>query len=352
MLARASSNSDMRYYDLRISNAAGQVYQPTATANGFTLGNGPTTFTSFVNGKTILGALNLEIDMPVAPFNTPQGQGIIRVWGVGLPMIGQASNLNGANFTLSAGMKPGLPLATAATNQAGIIAQGLIFQAFGNWQGVNQTLDLICYPGAAQQDQDIQFYWPAGMSLSTALSATFTQAFSQFNLKSDTSQIANITQQSDGSHHATSLQQLADYIQQRSQQIGSATFGESYSGVQIKIVGNTISAYDNSIQSAPLQLAFQDLIGQPTWMSPGTISFKAVMRSDIALGSLIKFPAGISAPFALTTAGAAAPNAPSNSKTAFQGTFNVTELHHFGNFRQADAESWNTSFTAVPVPAS
>jgi hypothetical protein len=37
------------------------------------------------------------------------------------------------------------------------------------------------------------------------------------------------------------------------------------------------------------------------------------------------------------------------SSSAFKGKFFVKEVHHFGNSRQPDAESWATAYTAVAV---
>ena len=129
----------MRYYDLVLRNAAGKIYQPTSNGNGFALVTSGSTFTSQIpnpngGGGTINnpGALNVEFDVVGSPFSAPQGNSHIKIWGVGLHMIGQARQLAGASFALSAGMKPGLPLATAQAPQAGLIAQGCLtrFRAF------------------------------------------------------------------------------------------------------------------------------------------------------------------------------------------------------------------------------
>src|ERR1700744_2285715 len=108
-----------RFYNLVISDPnSGLVWKPAPTgasgsnALGFTKSPGGSTFTSWVNGANDPGALNVEFDVITYPFNTPQGSSSIRVHGVGLGMIAQASNLNGQNIRLSAGMKKGLPLAT------------------------------------------------------------------------------------------------------------------------------------------------------------------------------------------------------------------------------------------------
>lgn len=346
----------MRFYDLVISTSAGKVYQPSANGLGFTLGTGGSTFTSFVKGLTDPNALNVEFDAPVSAWNQSQGRQWIRIWGVGLPMIGQAANLNGANFTLSAGMQAGLPLATATKGQAGVIMQGVIFQAFGNWEGTNQTLELVTNPGADNVG-NIGFNWPAGTSLSQAITVSLAQAFSPPNsLVKYTPNVnigANLMRADTQGGTYKNLYQFASYLNEISVDTGTPVYGTSYAGVSLSIVGNTINVYDGQgAQPAKvIPLAFQDLIGQPTWISATQVSFKTVLRSDIGLGMQVKFPAGIASPYALTSAGAATPNAPVSSKTAFQGNFVVNDAHQYANFRQPDAESWNTTFTASAVSA-
>ncbi len=336
----------MRYYDLRIYDAAtGRVWSVAADGS-FTLGNAQTSFTSLLpNGNFNPGALNVELDVPVIPFDTPQGKGSVRVWGVPLRALGQAANLNGATFSLKGGMSAGLPL--AKPQQAGLIVKGQVFQAFGNWQGVNQTLDLVLYPGAAAEQLDLSFHWRAGTPLSVALAATFTQAFPGFSQSIAIS--PNLILPNDESGHYTTFPQFAKYIKRITLAFGQRAFGASYRGVSMTIAGTTIKAFDGlgTSRSIVKALAFEDIIGQPTWINPTTVNFKTVMRADIAVGSEISFPTGIVSPYALTTAAAAYPNAPARSKTVFQGKFEVVEVHHFGNFRQADADSWVTTFNAV-----
>jgi len=36
----------------------------------------------------------------------------------------------------------------------------------------------------------------------------------------------------------------------------------------------------------------------------------------------------------------------------FKGSFLVNEVHHFGNLRQPDADSWATAFSAVTTGIS
>lgn len=340
----------MRYYSITITDpGSGQVYQPDPNGGGFLKGKAGPTFTSYANGQNIPGALNIELDMPVVAFDAPQGNGMVRIWGVGLQMIGQASDLNGAKITVSAGMQKGLPLANPA--QAGIIVQGAVYQAFGNWQGINQTLDLVIQASDLTPENGIVFKWESGTTLESALSTTLKQAFPGYKTP-DIKVGSDLQPPNDGTQDGTyrSLGQFCSYLLGITQKSGQAVYGDQYPGAQLTIVGNTIKVFDGTQQQTPVKLAFQDLIGQPTWINPGTVNFKTVLRSDIAVGTAIQFPQGIVAPFALTSAAAAAPNAPSRNKTVFQGAFSVVEVHHFANFRQPDADSWNTTFSAVPLP--
>ena len=343
----------MRFYNLVLTDPdSGQVWTPNSTTGALSKGSGPSTFTSFVHGQTIPGALNVEFDLPVTPWHTPQGGSIIRVWGVGLQMIGQAANLNGSNFQLYAGMQKGLPLANPA--QAGLIAQGSVYQAFGNWQGPNQTLDLICNPSGIAPTNGISWQWSPGQTLATALQVTLTQAFPTYKQNIN---ISSSLQPPNGAVQSGSydtLDAFAQYLNELTQDLGAQVTGNpDYSGVQIAIDGMTIQVYDDTAPQKTVQLDFQDLIGQPTWIGPATITFKTVLRADINVGDQIKFPTGVVLPYALTSSAAAAPGAPARAKSVFQGTFVVNEVHHYANFRQPDADSWNTTFTAVPnTPAA
>src|SRR5579875_2215617 len=142
----------MRYYSIIISDpATGQVLVPDPVTRKFTrVEPGPlaATYTSLAGnpalGVTLPGALNIELDVPVSPMSTPLAGSYLRVWGISLQEIAQWNDLQGKAIDVYAGMQKGLPL--AKPQQAGLIFHGKIFQAFGNWQGTNQTLDLIINP--------------------------------------------------------------------------------------------------------------------------------------------------------------------------------------------------------------
>ncbi|MHB8811684.1 MAG: hypothetical protein ACYDAE_00275 [Steroidobacteraceae bacterium] len=325
------------------------VWKPNGNL-GFTKSAGGTTFTSWVPGangqyQNDPGALNIEFDIPIAPADQSQGKAVLRVWGVGLQMIGQAANLNLQNFRLLGGMKAGLPLANPA--QAGLLVQGQIFQGFGNWAGLNQTLDLIVYPAGTGTNANISFNWPKGTQLSSALARTLAQAFPQYKPRISISQNLALATTEAGTY--STLAAFGEYLSDLTVRIGTPIYGETYPGVAITIRGNTIVASDGTVQTPPIQLAFQDLIGQPTWIGPTEITFRTVLRADIPLLSFIKFPLGILTPYALTSPEAAVPYTPARSKSVFQGSFFVNEIHHFANFRQADGDSWVSVFKAIAV---
>lgn len=328
--------------------------QPNAT--GFSAGTGGYTYTSFPNGATDPNALNVEFDFTAFPRNAPQGSSWLRVWGIGLPQIGQAANLNGMDLVLSAGMQKGLPLANPA--QAGVIAQAKIYQAYGNWQLNNQTLEFIINPADMEPSAGVNFIWKAGTSLASAIATTLTQAFPSYQQNIAIS--SDIQTASDEGGCYRGMDAFASYLTPLTQSLGEVIFppsspgaNDGYPGVTITVVGNTIYVFDGSTPPPVKQLNFQDLIGQPTWLGAASVSFKTVLRSDIAVGSQIQFPAGILPPYALMTPAAAVPGeAPVRSKTVFQGSFVIQEVHHFGNFRQADADSWATAFVANALPAA
>jgi hypothetical protein len=336
------------------------------------------TFTSHPGGTSQPpdpGALQIEFDLPKVANHRPQGNTYIRVSGVGLQMISQAANLNPVdgvattNFKLYGGMGKGLPLANPA--QAGLLVQGQVFQAYGNWTGTEQTLELICNPGIVPgsaspnntlyaQGMGIMLDWKPGQSLAAALAISLTQAYPQYEQKIN---IANLFITNGVPQQACygSLTSFSSWLHEFTKTLGAQVTGNpQYPGVSIWITGNTINVGDNTKPATPnvvnnakstqpKQLAFQDLIGQPVWIGPTTISFSTVLRADLDVNDQVKFPDGVIAPYVLTSPNAAKPNVPARSKSAFQGLFKLLEVHHYANFRQPDSAAWNTTYTAAYV---
>ena len=312
----------MRYYKIVLTNPE------TGNAR---------TFTSLSpEGKNLPGALNVELDVPVVPFATPYGAAFVHVDGVSLADIGQASDFNGSAISVYAGMTKGLPLANPA--QAGLIAQGYVFQAYGNWIGTEQSLDLIINPGTGTgaDPKNIVFNWKKGTPFADAVTSTLTTAFPGYTVAVSVNPRLVLPADEVGYYATTG--QFAAYLKSMT----AAILGGGYAGVDVILTEKAFSVYDGSTISAPKAIAFPDMIGQPTWIDPLTVQVKLVMRADLGVGDFIKFP-----PAQVTNPGTTSPFV--NAKSTFQGAFQVGAIRHVGNFRQPDAASWVTVVNAYSI---
>ena len=295
------------------------------------------------NGIYDPAALQIEYDALVGPYGTPTGASTITVYGIALQDLTQAQQFAGMTLELKAGMKAGLPLVNPA--QAGTILKGTIFQSFGNWEGTDQRLDLVVIPGVYTLDNpgNILLDWAAGMDLSDALKQTFSIAYPNvpvvMNMSSD------LVQNHDEPHICATLDQLA-------QMVGDLTEELFDNRVNIAIQAGKIVVYDNTYRPAPVQLNFNDFIGQPTWIAVNTVQVKAVSRADLQIGQLVKMPQGLqNAPGFITTTSNSFPSSV-KYKSTFQDNFIVQELRQVGNYRSADAAQWATIFNLISVAAA
>jgi hypothetical protein len=362
----------MRYYSIVLTNPqTGQVLTPP----GFAGLLGGATYTSYVNGQTLPAAWNVEMDLPLIGLASPQGNGFVRVWGISLAEIGQANNLGakasgqlGMNITVSGGMQKGLPLANP--KQAGVLFSGSIFQAYGNWIGTDMTLDMVVMPGTSSManpgglgtpraPKNISLNWRANVPLSGPLTTALQTAFPGYTVNVAIS--PNIVRAYDQVHIIPTLGDLATFVRSVSQAVIKTA---GYIGVTIvPLPNNVISVFDGtqaqaaqagssspsatgSASASPSagtkSIAFQDLIGQPTWIESPLIQVKTVMRADIVPGDQVTLPQ------AVVTNTAQANSSLINQQLAFQGTFTVTSGRHVGNYRQASADAWVTVFDMVP----
>lgn len=316
----------MRYYNIVITDPnSGKVLRQ---------------FTSFPNGKNDPGALNIELDLPVAPYAIPMGDAgtQVRVWGPSLADISQAANFNNANIAVYGGMQKGLPLANPA--QAGLLAQGYIYQAFANWAGTNMTLDLMMLPGPSPkvigQSSNLSFNWKAGTNLASAIKATLATAFPALTADININPKLIIANDEVGAYQ--NLVQFAQMIKELSADI----IGGNYQGVDIQVTQSTFKVYDGTNQAAPRLISFLDLIGQPTYYAPNLISVTCVMRADIGIGDIIMLPPG-----QVTTT--AQSLSQTRTGSVFQGKYQVIQMRHIGNFRQPNAEDWVTVFNVADL---
>jgi hypothetical protein len=332
----------MRYYRVVISDPKTRA---VATPPGFAGLLGGATYTSFVNGQTLPAAWDVELDIPFIDAATSQGFGTARVWGVSLQEIAQANDLRGKNIAIYGGMQKGLPLANPA--QSGLLVSGSVYQAFGNWIGVDQTLDFVILPlaatpsfaggiGTLKNPINLTLNWPAGQPLSTALQNCLQTAFPGYTINMNIN--PSIVRPGAQAGFYPTLEQLAQFCRQTSLDVIK---DKGYAGVSIVPNGTTISVFDTPSGPAK-KINFTDLIGQPTWIESPNIQLKTVMRADLAIGKQILLP-----PTLITNTQAANSNI-INQRASFQGGFYIVSMRHVGRYRQPTADAWVTVIEASP----
>lgn len=335
----------MRYYDLTLQ-------QPGASkplAHWTSYPNGPT-------GKPDPNALDIEFDIPVVGEAVPAGNHTLRIWGVPLQLLSDAYQFTGAgapgdapempmNIVLKAGMGGGLPLENP--KQIGVIAKGSVFQSFGNWVGTDMTLDLVINPTVYTFENPGNFMlnWRKGMELSDVLKQCLETAYNGKNIPVTVNIANNIVANRDQLHFSATLEGLA-------QMVHDHTYDATNGPVSLVAQNGGIHALDASHNPKKVQLAFTDLIGQPTWIKPFTMQAKLVMRGDLQVGSIIEMPKGYpNAPGFATTTAAAFPSSPVSPryKPTFTQSFRIIEMDHIGVFRSTDAGEWATIVNAVQM---
>jgi hypothetical protein len=317
----------MRYYSIVITPnpIVGQAFEPiTYTTIGF-LGDN-------------YSALQVDLDIYQAQSHTPAPLGSINIYGISFGDINQTTYLPGANIQVFVGMTTGLPFADPS--QIGLIVEGTILQAFGNWQGTNVCLSLIITSGSNVPSNSINLPldWKKGQTLDEAVKETLeigyigetvTGTYSQ-NLKTPEDQYAIYDD----------LKTFANYINSVSKTIIP---DPSYSGACIVPTPEGFKLYDSfapQVQSTLIN--YVDLVGNITWLNVATISVKVVMRADLEVGNYISFPA--LAPVVNT-----ATFAQYRNTVSFDGVFQITKLRHQGSSRQATGDSWVTIIEAVAI---
>ena len=316
----------MRFYRIELTNAkTGKSILPSSLKGGTLSSLLPT-------GQYNPGALNVVFDIPVGAQHAPSGEAYLQIQGLSVADIGNAFDLNGANVSIYGGMSKGLPLANPA--QQGLLLKGGNTNAFGNWIGTDQSVDMVFSAPTGTQKEPMNFVlnWPAGTTLASALANTFSAAIP--GAQQDIRISSRLTASYDQPHAAGTLNELASVLNDISKSIIK---DDGYPGVLIYYDGQRITATDNTTPNTVIPIAFQDLIGQPTWRGPLLIQMKTVLRGDLFLGDRVSLPQSL----VQTTAAAFTRFQP---KTSFTGNYFIQGIHHYGNFRQPDGASWATVF--------
>jgi len=149
----------------------------------------------------------------------------------------------------------------------------------------------------------------------------------------------------DMGHNANDLGQFANYLQRLTAGLLNAT----YPGVIVVFQNGGIVVTDYTQPLPAVQINFEDLVGQPTWIETNKIQIRTVLRSDIIVGSYITLPKGdASLPGFVQTTYAAMPSS-IKYQTTFAGQFIVQEVRQIGHYRMPDGNAWISVFNAVPA---
>lgn len=327
----------MRYYDIRLTNpTTGQVAR---------------SWTSHPLGKFDPQSLLVEFDIVTSTYAVPVGASTVTIYGVALQDLFQANHFGlfqnalgllqpSHAFTMLGGMQKGLPLANP--KQAGLLVSGVVLQSWGNWEGTDMTLDLLVSPSGGYSISNpapIVMNWRKGTELSAALQQCLQQAFPGYPVKIAIK--SGLVQNHDEIGTFSTLDQLGQWLDQ----LTTLRFNTP---VAICNQGAALFAFDATYKPLPVQLAYTDFVGQPTWIGPQEMQVKLVLRGDLTIGGLVKLPLGAQDnPGIIQTA--AASNASSiRYKSTFSGDFRITQIRHVGNSRSPDGASWVTIINCVP----
>ena len=303
-------------------------------------------------------AQNIEMDIPKGPMNDPMGgDAFVRIWGIPLEDISQSADFTFKNIVIKGGYKKGLPYANSS--QSGLIVKGMISNSFGNWIGTDMTLDLYITSGTAtgttnatlggggsvSKPKNIIFSCSKGETFANALSNTFKTAFPNYSRSINIDSALVASEEINGHYH--SLQELADHMVNNTKIMKSSD--SSYPGVMIWIDQDTVYASDwtQTDTTSYTQIAFKELIGQPTYGVPSgyEIQFMCPMRADLFIGSVVKMPKTL---YTTTSSAQSGVLGSSGTKASsiFKGTFIISHIRFVGNFRSPDGTAWMTVFNA------
>jgi hypothetical protein len=327
----------MRYYEIIITplNGAPIIYSTQGSAG---LPNG--------------SALRIDFDIYQQQFNQAGLNSFIRIFGISYETISQIANLNPvfplnktenfAKIQIKAGMSKGLPL--AKPDQQGILVNGLIGQAFANWQGTEISLDLVIIPnaGSSANPVNIPFSWKKGTTLESAVRSSLKIAYPSTSISGNYSDDLVYTEDQSGYYY--DIEEFSTYVYKTSKAINTNV---KYQGAMITQTPDGFILNDGTKSTnSTKQIAYTDIIGNLTWLDIATIQGKLVMRGDLAVNQIIQFPKA-SPVTNVVNSFSQYRNNPSQ-----QGKFQISKIRHIGSSRQNSAENWATIVDCITPTAT
>lgn len=329
----------MKYYRLEITDKNGA---PAVDSEGNAIG-------PFDTSETPGRGLHIEFDALITGYDVISSGTMIAIYGLPISMLRQSVQLAGYQVNLFAGFSAGLPLANA--EQAGLIISGQIYNPYANWLGVHQSMNLIVNPSPLLNDKgqalSITLNGKKGEKLGDVLRRALAEAFPDFTLEINISDKLILAE--DGVGVYDRIGQLAATMRSQSFSIINS---DSYTGVQMVMQNRFIRVFDNSsVSGAGIQILPQELIGQPTWIGPVSVSFKCPMRADLRCGDSVTLPENIiSGPSALLSVNNDRSYAMLRNAVNFTGQFLITSVRHVGQYLSPDnSNSWVTIYEAVAL---
>ncbi|HDI5855884.1 TPA: hypothetical protein PN950_003661 [Escherichia coli] len=327
----------MRYYRLEIINP--KTGKPPVDCNGKPIG-------PFDTSKTPGCGLHVEFDVEVAGLDVVNSGTMLTIYGLPIDMLKQSVSLQGGLVRMKAGFVEGLPLANP--QQQGEVIYGEIYLAYANWIGTNQTLNLVINPTVRKTDDGKPFSIEGdglkGEKVGDVISRALQKAFPNKLIDCTVSDSLVLPEPWTGKY--TEIGSLAMVVKNASI---AMMRNERYSGIAISILSDRIRIYDNASAKwgEPKTIHAHELVGQPTWIAPFTVSFKCPMRGDIRCGDVVKLPEGLySGAASIVMANTTAPSVIAKNSTTFTGKFLVKSVRHIGSYLTADGDAWVTVFEA------
>lgn len=327
----------MRYYRLEIINP--KTGKPPVDSNGKPIG-------PFDTSETPGCGLHVEFDFEVTGLDVVCSGTMLTIYGLPIDMLKQSVSLQGGLVRMKAGFVQGLPLANK--EQQGEVIYGEIYLAYANWIGTNQTLNLVINPSIRKTDDgkpfSIEGQGLKGEKVGDVISRALQKAFPNKLIDCTVSDSLVLPEPWKGTYD--NIGSLAMVV--RSASIAMMR-NERYSGIAISILSDRIRIYDNASAKwgEPKTIHAHELVGQPTWIAPFTVSFKCPMRGDIRCGDVVKLPEGLySGAASIVMANTTAPSVIAKNSTTFTGKFLVKSVRHIGSYLTADGDAWVTVFEA------
>lgn len=327
----------MRRYKLEIKKPDGKI-PSDIVGNSF----GP-----FDTANTPGTGLNIEFDALISGLDVVGAGTVITIYGLPITMLQQNVNLTGCTVDLSAGFAKGLPLANP--HQFGSIISGKVFNAWANWLGTYQTLNLQIIPlplsSDTKEEIPITLDGKAGEKLSDVIRRGVKVAYPDF--KVDILIGDDLVLPEDGKAPYKSLTHLSTAVRS----LSKATKGNpaEYQGIQVSVIGDKlIRIFDDSVVKDGVEILPHELIGQPTWIEFNKVSFKCPLRADLRCGDVVVLPQGLTSSLLMVNTGYA--RSSYRDASLFSGKFLITSVRHIGEFSNPDgSNAWNTVYEAIEL---